>query len=493
MYLVDALSTCSSFSADTLSRQGLLPPNKIPLQEKNSLAIVIRKKLFFNIFTFCLLLFVTARWFFLIDQYSVNILFMDQWDFMGALMDRANLWDLFTWQHGPHRQGVGFFLTKIVADLSGWNTRVEAFAIGFVVFLAAFLAIILKLRLTSRFSALDVAIPLLYLNHLQIALFANTPNFSHGSMPLLLLTLFCVCWTIQHRIIRYAICAAINFMTIYTGFGFFLGCITPVLFVSEYLNAWSNKDGPGKMWSAVFCLVSVFSFMSFFIHYTFNSAVDDFVFPHPYPLEYLQFILINFVSFCGIRGSDGIAYILGPPLLCFLLFVLIKAGLGIFQNRGTMDVDKRIVINQIIVILISFSLLFSINLAVGRVCLGVGTARASRYLTYLIPAFTALYLYGVTREKIHSKLIAVCIAGFFLLTLSPGGGNTRFFNEIKQGKLQWKTYYLQTESISRANELSGFAIHPDPEKTELRRKLLYLKEHRRNLYLDAPVKKKPTQ
>lgn len=83
------------------------------------------KQLLINGSAISVLVFVLLRWFFLINKYSINMLFWDQWDFLGALFENKGPCELFSWQHGPHRQGIGFFLTKIVADLSGWNTRVE--------------------------------------------------------------------------------------------------------------------------------------------------------------------------------------------------------------------------------------------------------------------------------------------------------------------------------------------------------------------------------
>ncbi len=211
-----------------------------------------RKQLLLNSSAIALLFFVLIRWFSLINEYSINILFWDQWDFLEALFTDKGLWELFSWQHGPHRQGVGFFLTKIVADFSGWNTRVESFMIGAVVCLAALTGVFLKLRLVGNITVLDVIIPLLYFSPLQFGLFASTPNVSHGAMPLLLITLFCLCWTIKNITLRYVLCAVINFMTIYTGFGIFIGCIVPLLFLSEIILAVRQVDTRRTMLSVFF-------------------------------------------------------------------------------------------------------------------------------------------------------------------------------------------------------------------------------------------------
>ncbi|MCI5149142.1 MAG: hypothetical protein D3916_07125 [Candidatus Electrothrix sp. MAN1_4] len=440
-----------------------------------------------------LLVFIILRWFFLIDEYSINMLYWDQWDFLEAFFADKGLWELFSWQHGPHRQGVGFFLTKMVADLSGWNTRVESFVIGAVVCLAALTALVLKLRITQRLSPFDVFIPLIYLTPLQFGLFANTPNVSHGAMPLLLITLFCLGWLIKNLVLRYTVCAVINFMTIYTGFGFFLGCITPILFLSELYLAWKRKRTRDLVLALTFFLVALASMLSYFIDYTFHPAANGFVFPHPYPFMYIQYILITFASFCGIRGSNIVLYFVGAPVVGFMLYLIVQAGMNIIhypaevsKKRNDKPSTANIAIDQIILVLITFTLVFTLNLSVGRVCLGLGSATSSRYQTYLIPVFFALYLFAVTRRKVPLRGIAFCLLCFFVTTFSVGTNATTYFQDIYHGKQRWKEAYLQTEDIYLSNRLSKFAIHPNPSHTELKRKLDYLKEHRLNLYLDKP-------
>src|SRR5215211_6693108 len=61
---------------------------------------------------------VGYRFFALINTYAVNLLFYDQWDFYNPLFREQGLWDLFSYQHGPHRQGLGEIVIKIVAGLT---------------------------------------------------------------------------------------------------------------------------------------------------------------------------------------------------------------------------------------------------------------------------------------------------------------------------------------------------------------------------------------
>ncbi|MCI5137876.1 MAG: hypothetical protein D3922_05570 [Candidatus Electrothrix sp. AR1] len=236
-----------------------------------------------------------------------------------------------------------------------------------------------------------------------------------------------------------------------------------------------------------FFLVAIASALSFFIGYTFNSAAEGFVFPHPYPFMYVRYILITFATFCGIRGSDVALYIVGVPVVCFMIYLVAKAVSDVVRHTpeaSDKNSDRKIAVHQIIIVLVTFTLLFVLNLAVGRVCLGLETASSSRYQTYLIPGFFALYLFAVTRRNVPFRWIAFCMACFFITTFSLGTSATAYFQNVYQGKQKWKQAYLQTEDILLSDQLSGFSIHPNPHYTHLKEKLNYLKEHHLNLYLE---------
>ena len=48
-------------------------------------------------FALTLSLLVMIRWWYYINNYSVNILFWDQWDFYDAFFESHNLWEVFRW------------------------------------------------------------------------------------------------------------------------------------------------------------------------------------------------------------------------------------------------------------------------------------------------------------------------------------------------------------------------------------------------------------
>jgi len=64
------------------------------------------------------------RLFRFISEYGVNVLYYDQWDFLTPLFDgRGSLLTLFSWQHGPHREGLGLVLDAFLYPATNWNTR----------------------------------------------------------------------------------------------------------------------------------------------------------------------------------------------------------------------------------------------------------------------------------------------------------------------------------------------------------------------------------
>ena len=56
----------------------------------------------------------------LIDVYAVDLLFYDQIELYEVFLDDPSAWDLFRYQHGPHRQGLPFLGTRLLAYLTDW-------------------------------------------------------------------------------------------------------------------------------------------------------------------------------------------------------------------------------------------------------------------------------------------------------------------------------------------------------------------------------------
>ncbi len=443
-----------------------------------------------NLFALTFSSIIIIRWWYYIYTYSVNILFWDQWDFYNALFERHNLWELFRWQHGPHRQGVGFILTKFFAELSGWNTRFEAFVIGGIMCLAMVCALSLKRRLILNLSWTDVVIPLIFLTPSQYDIFVNTPNLSHGSVPLLLLILYCYAWTLKYSIFRYILVLLLNFLLIYTGFGVFIGIITPAMLSIEYfyINKTSSKKEPILLFISIF--IALLSIGSFFIGYRFSPAVPNFEFPVPqYWIKYPLFFAVTLANFCGLKS---VPFFIIISVGFIILFIMI--GIGMFHLKRLLVLSfiplqrayREINLSQVIVILISFSLIFCISTAIGRISLGLDAGKASRYITYLIPGFFGIYLHlaNITREKKRNLLLFTAVVCLILANYPLRKSDFQNILMYSNGKTQWMNFYLQTEDIEKTNKTIGFKIYPNAEVTNLKQKLDYLKARKLNLYLD---------
>src|SRR5436305_312831 len=228
-----------------------------------------------------------GRMFWLISRYAVNIFFADQWDFNNAtLFQKHSMWQMFRWQHGPHRQGVGALFERMVDPLFGWNSRTESFVIGGVIVVAAICALWLKKRLYGELSVYDVVIPaILFTPALWQTLFM-TQNFAHGPFPILLLLLYFISWTWRRPALRYTLALFLNFVAIYTGFGIFLGVLTPILLVLDYWARTPQTRVPRAYFIAA-VLVSAISLASFFFGYTFQSGVKCFSFQPQSPTSYV--------------------------------------------------------------------------------------------------------------------------------------------------------------------------------------------------------------
>ena len=107
-------------------------------------------------------LFYAARFFHLISHWAVNIFFWDEWDVTNAtLFQHHSLWEIFTWQIGPQREGLGGVFAALVEPLFRWNSRTESFLVGGIIALTAFLAVFLKHRLYGSLTLLDTVIAVL--------------------------------------------------------------------------------------------------------------------------------------------------------------------------------------------------------------------------------------------------------------------------------------------------------------------------------------------
>lgn len=425
------------------------------------------------------------RFFHFIGLNSVNILFWDQWDFFTSFFPGGHptLAKLFLWQHGPPRLGLGLVIDRFLYTASGWNVRVEAFVIGACIFGAMLLALLLKRKLFRRLTWTDAAIPFIFLTLVQWDTMVGTPNLGYGALPLLLILLYCLVLIHPQDGLRYPLLLGINFLLIYTGFGLFMGIVTIAVFALEcYWRLRGSISTP--IWRPfVALLVACAEQASFFVNYTFAPAADCFTFPHPPFKPYLVFFNVMFANYSGIWVPDAAGWKLPDTVMSLAgtapAFILGVVFLIQIYKLLKPEADYRPAL--VIGVLTGYSMLFALNTAVGRLCLGQGGAFTARYATLLIPAFLGLYLFAAgLRAPVAIRILAMCLAAGLVVpgSLVTPPGYLYYVN----GKRAWAACYLQKESIAECDSETHFQVYPGAERTHLRQKLKFMKENRLSLF-----------
>jgi hypothetical protein len=74
---------------------------------------------------------LALRFFHFISAFAINIFFDDQWDYLTPFFRGSpTIAELFFWQPGPHREGVGLVADKFLYAWTNWSVRAETWMIG---------------------------------------------------------------------------------------------------------------------------------------------------------------------------------------------------------------------------------------------------------------------------------------------------------------------------------------------------------------------------
>ena len=422
------------------------------------------------------------RFFRFISQYSVNVLFYDQWDFFGSFFrGKPTFAELFFWQHGPHREGVGLVADWFLYPATHWNVRAESFLIGACIFIAMILALWIKRKLFGAFGYSDVAIPLIFLTLAQYETLIGTPNAAYAGFPLLLIMLYSLALLVPRAPLRYGLVLLANFLLIYTGFGLFMGAVTLGYFALECYRSLRRISPVRPLLPIGGLLLAAASLGSFFLNYTFSPAVDCFTPPGRDVLPYGRFMALMFANFFGLKMSVEDLTLLGAATLLLAVGVMALQAINLLRGGGSGNTPV------IIAALLGYTLLFSANTAVGRLCLGLPlAAQVSRYATLLIPGYLAFYFFlqsirfALPRAAGSLLLIALFYADI-------GSAPQDHWSSIRwyaNGKRAWVACYKQTGDIAHCDQATHFPIYPHPANTGLAAKLEYLKQHHLNLFAD---------
>ena len=406
-----------------------------------------------------------------VNRYAVNMMFWDQWDFYQPLFKHQSLWEGFIRQHGPHRQGLGFLLTELLAYLSHWNSRMDAFGVSFCLTTAVLLAFKVA-RLCGANNALSfLTIPFLFLNYHQWEVFVGPTNISHGAMPILLLMFYCIAWFIKKPQLRWLALGFITFLLIFTGFGLFVGVITPLLALIELIQAQLIKDKV-RVGATLIGLGLTGIAWILFCHNYLLIALEP---TGPATLsEMISFVGLMLANFFGLIQQGVYSQSVG--LMIFISLGLITI---IHLRKCIISGISKHPRSVVLFSLGAYAIIYCVVTAHGRAgSYESGAPIASRYVTLMITAgFVVLLHLATLKGALRYSLIYLILVLLGTTYLQPvEEGAIKYYSE---GKLAWKHAYLKTHDEIQAEINSDFPIYPG----RLPERLKYMQNSKLNLFL----------
>jgi len=432
----------------------------------------------------CATLLLAARYTLLVDRYAVNVLFADQWDFFTPLFQGADEWTLFSWRHGPHRQGLGFLLSAWLNRATGWNTIYESYYILSVLFAACGAALWLACRLRGRLTLLDLFIPCLLLSPLSGETILVTPNASHSIFPLFLLVLSALVCTAHSAWFVQVALALLGMMLLFTGFGMigfpFVVLCALGLIVHDMRRKRFRLAGVGIA-SAAFLVASLLLFLT---DYRPDPAHADFRLDQTSPWGCIRFAALMFAFLFqvgGVRDPSLLAHLFGFCWLLALAILTAWSAAALFRAQRS---NPRV---RVVFLFCGTALAYAFATAVGRLSVtGVTGGMTSRYTALLMPGPLGLYFFldGLERPRLRTVSLAFCLAAA-LMALPSAWDYSRFHaRHFARMKRVWVETYLSTGDIEAARRRSRGWVYPFYTRDHnIEDRLEFLRKHELNLFL----------
>ncbi|MFT3781472.1 MAG: hypothetical protein QM790_05590 [Nibricoccus sp.] len=411
-----------------------------------------------------------------VNRYAVNMMFMDQWSIYRPLFEEQSGWAGFTLQHGPHRQGVGFAVIELLAKAGAWDSRWDAFSVSWTLIAAAVVALVLFRKFGARSLVAFLAVPLLYFNIRQWEQFAGASNISHGAMPMLLVTLYALVWLIEKRPLRWLLLAVLSFCAIFTGFALYVGVISLGLLALESRTLF--KGGQKRdAWLCVSALVFVLcSWALFFQGYRFGAQETVPVGIPSKATNVAHFALVMLANAHGVSGVGIVATSVGFIITLAMLAMVVYHGFALMKEGPARQPQRAVIF-----CFAAFVLLYCATAAWGRAPEGIQAARASRYVTLLIPAGLAVVLQlSLLGDRWLYRLVQagyVVFLAVFTLQLRPA--DLKQAEAFRTFREEWKRLYLASHDASGTDAALGEQIFPGGG---IGPQLRYLEDHKLNLF-----------
>jgi len=386
---------------------------------------------------------------------------------------------IFVWQHGQHRLGLGGVVQKFILEATRWSNVAVSYAIVAMLVLALVSALWFKLRVRKRLEPVDAVLPLLFLTSNQYETIIGAPSLAPAAFPLLLTFLYPLAWSAKGKAVRYGATAILLPLTIFTGYGYVVGLAVAAVLVVISLRAIWQRDRTDLIGSSACLLIAALSYTAFFYHLHWTVGGSCFTFPH-WPLrDYLYVFVLMPVKFIGLSYLRIPTVALAAGLILFGVIVcLLALNLIRYWRSGS-------TVNLALVYLILFPLGFDALATIGRICIGLHASGSPRYMTFMIPLFTAIFFHFAfaanRRSAVLAALVGVAALGGFL---PPRLSQRDSLVNLAQFQRDWRQCYLDTENVDACSRKLGPVFGGDPQSARLDEKLHWLKARGLNLYID---------
>ena len=399
-----------------------------------------------------------------VNSHSVNLVFSDQIDIIFSFFEEKNLLELFMQQHGPHRQGVGALIMYPVLYLGSWNIELLSY-LTVIILIVSTIIFTISMR-NMRVSPLTIIVVIiLLLSYASVELITITPNISHTVLPILFLSLITLLLSKNYvSIVKTEIFIfLLVFLSLFTGFGIFtfLAYIVVVVIrgLGNKFNLHNKHSNYFKIGIYILIGLTVISFL-FMYQYNFSQAEG---------CARNAFInLLGVIKYAGaitslvVGGQD----ILGEySIQVGVVILLVQLIMSILITMKLYTKESREL--YIIMLLLLISIGFVLNAAIGRHCLGISSAYASRYYLLVIPGIVGMLLtLDLVYKNIFIKftfLFFIAVSQLFFAQSQYISLGRAFFNHknnfiicISNGKsvdVCNKKFSIYPPSSSRLNEL----------------------------------------
>lgn len=422
------------------------------------------------------------NWFAAVARFQVNGLFFDQWSFYTPLFEDMGWWAVFDWQHGPHRQGLGFLLTALVAEWSSWDSRVESLWIAGWLVVAAGLALDLKARLVGPLRWTDLWIPTAILSLVQYETVILVPNLSHSIMPLLLVLGMARLWIAPITVARAGLVALLGALALFTGFGLFAAVAAGALFAHI---GWHSSALLDRRASAVGLVGLSAALIVFGWDYRFSPASEGFGLIH-FPFEdYPQFVAGMIAARAGFDGLSVMALVLGGGMAVMMAAL---TGLALWRWLKADDFHS---FHAGLMLVITGWLFVGFTL-VGRVHLGPEAGMSSRYTTLVLPLWLGLLVlpWGEIKTKVRGVigglgwLIAVGPllpaldrpTGDWLGSWGMRDGDLANLRGFERKKQAWIGTYRESGDWREAESFAPNGVYPFTDTMDMDGRLAWMAE-----------------